>query len=82
MAEWLDLIGSIIQQAALDYRLAIKKGYIVDREFVMWKTDAWMGNPDTVTTTLTFWHKGGLEQLCENLPIHPDYIRRKYEISK
>jgi|TARA_Y100000310_G_scaffold89792_2_gene86901 hypothetical protein len=82
MDEWLDLVGSIIRQAALDYRLAVKKGYIANGRFVKWRADAWMSHPDTVTSALTFWHRGGLEDLCEYLPVEPSYVRKKYEISR
>ena len=82
MDEWFDLMGAIIQQAALDYRLAVKKGYIVGGRFVMWNPDAWMANPDTVTTAVTFWHKGGLEDLCEHLPIESSYSRKRHGISR
>lgn len=82
MDEWLELIGSIIRQAALDYRLGVKKGYIARGRFVDWKSDVWMSNPDTVITAVTFWHKGGLEGLCEHLPVDSSYVRKKYGISR
>jgi len=84
MDECIDLIGAIIRQAGQDYRLARKKGYIVNGMFIFskWETDTWLYQVETVRTAITFWHKGGVEELCELLPINSDYLREKYDISK
>ena len=93
MDECIDLIGAVIRQAGLDYRLARKKGYIVNKMFRFeivdgmfifskWEKDTWLYQVETVRTAITFWHKGGVEELCELLPINSDYLREKYDISK
>lgn len=84
MEEWIDLLGAIIRQAGMDYQLARKKGYIVNGKFIFknWEKDIWLYQVETVRTCITFWHKGGVEELCEWLPVSSEYLREKYDIAK
>ena len=80
MDECVEFIGSIIRQAALDYKYAERKGYIKNGKFTKWKINAWLYNSETITTAISFWHGGGLEQLCKWLPVDSSLIREKFQI--
>jgi len=80
MDEYLELMGSLIRQAAIDYDYAVKHGYIVGKKVVRRNVNQWLYTPDTLTTAVSFWFKGGLEELCSALQADPDLIRAKFKI--